>query len=571
MDIDKLAPGLVFEEAIKEALDRCDVFLALIGMQWLSALDRRRVEQQDDLVRLEIEAALARSDVRVIPVLVQDAEMPSSAQLPESLAGLARRHAAELSDTRWRYDLDRLVEALQTIERQKHDDERLRREQALQAEQVYRAAAERRKTPEAPVVTSPISDGEPRVPATSRRRNVVVATAIAIGVLAAAVVGIVLVTARGDGPVEDAPAATGSSGSTGGTATGSAVPLPFSAGDGDVYGATAAGSNGVAVGYGGPKNAAEAIWTLTGSGNSWQVAESTLSGPTKGQLNATARAGSTLVAVGWKSDGAYHVAAGWHSSDDGDSWLPARFDWESGDELSAVAPLAAGGWIAVGKSLDDRNDAAAWYSSDGTRWTKLEPGGLAAGGHQRMNAVSATASGVVAVGYDSGSRDAAVWTAGADGSGWQRQAGAVQQRAGDVGEERMADVVRVPVGFVAVGWARRADDDDAAVWLGAKDGKSWRRADGDLVGEGDQQLQTVVAVGEALLAGGFDTSDGVQRPALWRSDDGGQTWERFRAEGLKNKEGAVRALAAAGDEVIAVGFAGSGEQPSPAGWVIKLG
>ena len=38
--------------------------------------------------------------------------MPEPEDLPDSLAPLARRHAIELSDERWDYDVGRLIEVL---------------------------------------------------------------------------------------------------------------------------------------------------------------------------------------------------------------------------------------------------------------------------------------------------------------------------------------------------------------------------------------------------------------------------------------------------------------------------
>ena len=67
---------------------------------------------RNDFVRLEIEAAIAH-DVRIVPVLVAGATMPASTALPDPIAALTRKEAAELSDTRWSYDVDRLVRSVQ--------------------------------------------------------------------------------------------------------------------------------------------------------------------------------------------------------------------------------------------------------------------------------------------------------------------------------------------------------------------------------------------------------------------------------------------------------------------------
>lgn len=120
IDIDAIEPGTDFAEMIDRAVGSCDAFLALIGKRWLTATDaagRRRLDSPADYVRLEIEAALNRK-VRVIPVLLQGTEMPTSDDLPESLSRLARIQAQEVSDGRWHYDITRLIATLENIERE---------------------------------------------------------------------------------------------------------------------------------------------------------------------------------------------------------------------------------------------------------------------------------------------------------------------------------------------------------------------------------------------------------------------------------------------------------------------
>ena len=146
IDIDKIEPGLDFVEAIDRALEGCDVVLALIGKQWLTITDgrgERRIDNPDDYVRLELEAALAHG-TRVIPVCVQGSEMPSSADLPDSLKGLARRHAIELSDKRWRYDVESLAAVLDRLAHDRAEHERLESE-AAERQLRKREAAERER------------------------------------------------------------------------------------------------------------------------------------------------------------------------------------------------------------------------------------------------------------------------------------------------------------------------------------------------------------------------------------------------------------------------------------------
>jgi hypothetical protein len=115
-DVDSIQLGDDFAEVITRAVGSCDVLLALIGDRWLTITDaqgRRRLDDPADFVRLEIEAALTRN-VRVIPILVDEARLPRADELPPSLAKLVRRQALELSPARFDFDISRLVKVLNT-------------------------------------------------------------------------------------------------------------------------------------------------------------------------------------------------------------------------------------------------------------------------------------------------------------------------------------------------------------------------------------------------------------------------------------------------------------------------
>jgi hypothetical protein len=114
----EIPPGADFGEYITSLVDKCNVVLAIIGPSWLDARDRegeRRIDNPDDWVRLEIERALARDGVEVIPVLVDGARLPPREELPESLLALRRRNAFELSDRRWDYDVAQLGQHLDGV------------------------------------------------------------------------------------------------------------------------------------------------------------------------------------------------------------------------------------------------------------------------------------------------------------------------------------------------------------------------------------------------------------------------------------------------------------------------
>ena len=114
VDIDNIRPGEDFVQRIDQSIAACDVLVAVIGKSWLTAADsqgRRRLDREDDFVRMEIAKAL-ESHRRVIPVLVGDATMPAATQLPQDLAALSRRQAIEISDSRFHQDVDDLIKAL---------------------------------------------------------------------------------------------------------------------------------------------------------------------------------------------------------------------------------------------------------------------------------------------------------------------------------------------------------------------------------------------------------------------------------------------------------------------------
>lgn len=117
MDVDSIGPGEDFVNVIQNAVGQCEILIVLIGREWLKIIDdtgKRRLDNPEDFIRLEVAAALERN-IRVIPVLVQDAEMPRRDQLPEALAGLSRRNAIELSNERWAFDADRLIKVIEDL------------------------------------------------------------------------------------------------------------------------------------------------------------------------------------------------------------------------------------------------------------------------------------------------------------------------------------------------------------------------------------------------------------------------------------------------------------------------
>jgi tetratricopeptide (TPR) repeat protein len=110
-DFDAIEAGENFPIAINSALSVCEVQLVIIGPGWLDSARNggRRLDDPDDWVRKEVEAALDDPDVRVIPVLVSGAVLPHVADLPEPLQRLTLLQAVSLRGDRFDDDLDQLI------------------------------------------------------------------------------------------------------------------------------------------------------------------------------------------------------------------------------------------------------------------------------------------------------------------------------------------------------------------------------------------------------------------------------------------------------------------------------
>ena len=114
MDVDAIELGSDFVETLKNNVEECDVMLAIIGPTWLSLLDEDglpRIQNEADFVRIEIATALERG-IRVVPLLVRGAELPSIEELPDNIRELARRHGVELRHDRFNSDIEHLTASI---------------------------------------------------------------------------------------------------------------------------------------------------------------------------------------------------------------------------------------------------------------------------------------------------------------------------------------------------------------------------------------------------------------------------------------------------------------------------
>jgi hypothetical protein len=111
MDVDNIPVGINFEEYLNKQVAQCDAMLSVIGPNWLNAkdeTDRRRLDEPDDFVVIEIAAALNRN-ILVVPVLVDGTRMPKASELPDSLKPLALRNAIQVRNTNFSSDSEQLI------------------------------------------------------------------------------------------------------------------------------------------------------------------------------------------------------------------------------------------------------------------------------------------------------------------------------------------------------------------------------------------------------------------------------------------------------------------------------
>src|SRR5437762_9150112 len=101
-DIDSIPAGTSYPEVLDKALHNCRLVIAVIGPEWLEVTNdegRRRLDDPNDLVRIELATALERKQ-SVITVLISNATMPDKDVLPHDLANLALTQGVNIPASR---------------------------------------------------------------------------------------------------------------------------------------------------------------------------------------------------------------------------------------------------------------------------------------------------------------------------------------------------------------------------------------------------------------------------------------------------------------------------------------
>lgn len=147
MDVTAILPGSDFSLKIMSAVSKCGVMLVLIGPNWLrtaSITRRKRIDKSDDWVRMEIETALQQG-IWIVPVLIDGADMPRPGDLPQSLLPLTRRQAFKLSNSGFRDEVERLIQAVEQGYEVPQEKWQLSMESFIESKANFRLASDSRE------------------------------------------------------------------------------------------------------------------------------------------------------------------------------------------------------------------------------------------------------------------------------------------------------------------------------------------------------------------------------------------------------------------------------------------
>jgi hypothetical protein len=115
MDVEAIRLGYDFRSEIDQTIKVCSIVIVVIGDKWLAEADgKRRIDDENDRVRIEIESALRR-EIPIIPVLARAASHPTKAMLPASLEALAYRHGTSIRHEHFRGDVDSLISQMDKL------------------------------------------------------------------------------------------------------------------------------------------------------------------------------------------------------------------------------------------------------------------------------------------------------------------------------------------------------------------------------------------------------------------------------------------------------------------------
>lgn len=113
-----IPPGMNWPEKLHGECTGCTALIALIGPQWIRTVKGHYDNREDDYVGEEIKRALKSGDQKVIPVLIEDAQVPGKEDLPRLpwLVQMFENQTPKLSaSSGWDADVENLIARLRQM------------------------------------------------------------------------------------------------------------------------------------------------------------------------------------------------------------------------------------------------------------------------------------------------------------------------------------------------------------------------------------------------------------------------------------------------------------------------
>ncbi len=115
VDVEDIQPGKDFRSYTEEILSKCDALLTLIGPRWIACFQDKKLAEDEDYVRIEIEIALFHA-IPILPILIGQTRMPRPEELPATISQFALRNAIQLDTGRkFRADIKQLIGHLESV------------------------------------------------------------------------------------------------------------------------------------------------------------------------------------------------------------------------------------------------------------------------------------------------------------------------------------------------------------------------------------------------------------------------------------------------------------------------
>ncbi len=232
-----------------------------------------------------------------------------------------------------------------------------------------------------------------------------------------------------------------------------------------------------------------------------------------------------MLAVGRVGDGSSSDAAVWVS--DGDGWDESSPEAMGGDHEQWAFDLAKGDGgilVAGGENVWGEVRPRLWFSRDGEAWTSVDggPGGVFdATGEESVRDIAAWGTGFVAVGSRTvdNDQDAVAWYS-ADGETWEQvDAPALT----GTGRQELDAVTATGTMLVAGGYSSYEGSQAVPVSWRSPDGRTWEPASAPLPLNDDPRqaatdltIRSITVDDQGILAAGGSE----WRPHVWRSTDG---------------------------------------------------